>query len=157
MSDMRQQTPTTGSTRVPRQRGTEVPAEPTAWAGWVAFGAMMMVALGVFQAIAGFVALFKDQYYVVPTKQLVVQVDYTAWGWVHLAIGAFALAAGIGLLAGASTWARVLGVVVALASALVNFAFLPAYPLWGLIMITLDVLIVYAIIAHGSELKALRD
>ena len=152
MSDMRQQAPTTGTTGVPQQRGREAPPEPTGWTGWVVFGAMMMILLGSFQAIAGLVALFDDGYYLVSPNGLVVNVDYTTWGWVHLIVGLVALAAGFGLVRGAM-WARVLGVAVAGISAIVNFAFLAAFPFWALTMITIDVLIIYAIVAHGRELQ----
>lgn len=153
MSDMRQQAPATGTARVPKQRGHEGPPEPTAWAGWVLFGAMMMILLGAFQAIAGLVALFDSGYYLVGPNGLVVNVDYTAWGWVHLIVGVVALAAGFGLMTGAM-WARVLGITVAVISAIVNFAFIAAFPFWAITMITLDVLVIYAIAAHGRELQA---
>lgn len=152
MSDMRQQAPATGTTRVPQQRGKEAPPEPTAWAGWVLFGAMMMILLGAFHAIAGLVALFNTGYYVVPSANLVVSVNYTAWGWAHLILGLVALAAGFGLFTG-QMWARVLGITVAVISAIANFVFIPAFPLWCLMMITLDVLVIYAIAAHGRELQ----
>jgi hypothetical protein len=144
---------TTPSARVPRQRGAEAPSETSGWVGWVLFGAMMMVILGSFQAIAGLVALFDDGYYLVGSNGLVVNVDYTAWGWAHLILGLVAIAAGVGLFTGAM-WARVLGITVATISAIANFLWMPAYPLWALTMITLDVLIIYAIAAHGRELKA---
>jgi hypothetical protein len=152
MSEMRQQTSATGTTRVPTQRGGEATPEPTGWVGWVVFGAMMMIMLGAFQVIAGLVALFDDGFYLVNQNGLVVNVDYTAWGWAHLILGVVAMAAGFGLFTGA-TWARVLGITVALISAIVNFAFIPAYPFWSLAMITLDVLVIYAIAAHGRELQ----
>ncbi len=154
MSDMRQQAPTTGTSRVPQQRGHAAPPEPTGWAGWVVFGAMMMVLLGAFQAITGLVAIFDDGYYLVRSNGLVVNVDYTAWGWVHLVIGLVALGAGFGLIRGAM-WGRILGITVAAVSAIVNFAFISAFPFWALTMIVFDVLIIYAIAAHGRELKAL--
>jgi hypothetical protein len=152
MSDMRQQAPSSATTRVPQQRGREAPPEPTAWAGWVLFGAMMMILLGSFQAIAGFVALFDDGYYAVTSDNLLVHVDYNVWGWAHLALGLVALAAGFGLMTGAM-WARVLGIGVAMVSAIVNLAFMAAFPIWAILMITLDVLIIYAIAAHGRELQ----
>lgn len=152
MSDIRQQSTTGGTARIPRQRGQAAPAQPTAWAGWVVFGAMMMILLGTFQVIAGLVALFEDGYYLVARDQLLVHVDYTVWGWVHLAIGVFALVAGFGLMR-APMWARVMGVVVAAVSAIVNVGFLAAYPVWSTIMIAFDVIIIYAITAHGSEVE----
>ena len=151
MSDTGQQTPTT-TPRVPRQRGQEQVPEATAWAGMVTFGAMMMILLGTFQTIAGLVALFDDGYYKVASSGLVVHADYTAWGWLHLVVGLVALAAGTGLMTGAM-WARITGVAVAMVSAVVNLAFVAAYPVWAVMMITLDVLVIYAITAHGRELK----
>jgi hypothetical protein len=125
---------------------------PTGWAGMAMFGAMVMMLLGTFQALAGLIALVDDSYYAVGSSGLVVHVDYTAWGWVHIAVGVIAVAAGAGLMTG-QTWARVVGVCVALGSALVNFAFINAAPFWALTMITLAVLVIYAITAHGGELK----
>jgi hypothetical protein len=160
MSDMQQETgrQATGATRatgaeVPSEEGPPAPPPPSAWAGWVMFGAMMMILLGSFQVIAGLMALLDDGYYVVGPEGLLIDVDYNVWGWVHLGVGVAALAAGFGLLGGAAVWARVLGIVVALVSAIVNFAFLPAYPLWAMMMIAFDVIVVYAIAAHGRELQ----
>ncbi|HYJ67794.1 MAG TPA: hypothetical protein VEX15_09035 [Nocardioidaceae bacterium] len=128
-------------------------ADPTGWVGWIVFAAVMMFMLGCFHAIEGLVALFDDTTYLVHDSGLVVSVDYTAWGWVHLIGGIILVLAAIGLFAG-RMWARVVGVFAALVSALVNVAFLPAYPIWSAIMIALDVLIIWAITVHGAEMKA---
>jgi uncharacterized membrane protein len=127
--------------------------EMTRWAGWVVFAAIMMILLGAFQAIEGLVAIFDKGYYLVGPEGLVVNVDYTAWGWVHLILGVAAVAAGFGLIAG-NMAARVVGVVVAVLSAILNLAFLAAYPVWSTIVITLDVIVIYAIVVHGRELKS---
>jgi hypothetical protein len=125
---------------------------PTAWAGWVVFGGVMLIMLGAFQVIEGLVALFDDGFYLVRSNGLVVDVDYNTWGWVHTIIGAIGILAGLGLLAG-NMAARIVGVVIACLSALVNLAFISAYPVWSAIMITIDVIVIYAIIVHGRELK----
>jgi hypothetical protein len=167
MSEQTPQAQTTGAAQVPPQsRGQEQisptqatghrmapPAEPTGWVGWVVFGAMMMIMVGAFQAIAGLTALFNSDYYIVTENNLLINVDYTAWGWVHLGLGAIALAAAFGLLAG-QMWARVVGIAMALVSAVVNLAFISAYPLWSIMVITLDVLVIYAIAAHGREMQS---
>jgi len=126
--------------------------EPTGWVGWIMFAAVMMMMLGSFHAIAGLVALFQDSYYLVGKNNLVVHVDYTAWGWVHLVGGILIVLAGVGLLAG-QMWARIVGVALAALSALVNMAFFAAYPWWSAIMIALDVLVIWALTAHGAEMK----
>jgi hypothetical protein len=120
--------------------------------GWIVFGGTIMVLLGAFHAIQGLVALFDDEYFVVGQSGLVVSVDYTAWGWAHLILGLVVAGAGCGLLAG-QMWARIVGVLVAMASAVVNLAFLAAFPIWSALMILFDVLIIWAITVHGSELK----
>jgi hypothetical protein len=117
------------------------------------FAGVIMVMLGTFQAIAGLVALFNDEYYLVTRSNLVVSVDYTAWGWVHLLLGIVIAGAGLGVMVG-QMWARVVGILVALVSAVVNLAFLAANPVWCTIMITLDVLVIWALTVHGKETKA---
>lgn len=129
------------------------PPEPTGWVGWVVFASMMMIMVGTFQVIAGLTALFNSGYYLVGEENLLVDVDFTGWGWAHIILGAIAVGAAFGLLAG-QMWARVVGIAMALVSAVVNLAFIEAYPLWSIIVITLDVLVIYAIAMHGKEVKA---
>jgi uncharacterized membrane protein len=128
------------------------PTERTGWAGWAVFAGVMLVLVGAFQAIDGLIALFKDELYVVRPNGLVVNIDYTAWGWTHLLLGILLIAAGYAVFSG-KVWGRTLGVIAALLSAIVNFAFIPAYPIWSILIITVDVLVIYALIAHGGELR----
>lgn len=100
--------------------------------------------VGVFQAIEGLMALLRSSYYVVGTDQLVVQVGYPVWGWVHLVLGVLLVAVGVGVLAGNAA-ARVTGIVLAALSAVVNLAFVAAYPVWAIIVIAIDIVIIYAL------------
>ena len=127
--------------------------DPTAWTGWVVFAAFMMIMGGAFQAIEGLVALFDDGFYHVTENGLVVDVDYTVWGWTHLLLGALLIIAGMGVLAG-NTAARAVAILLAGISALVNLAFIEAYPIWAVIIITVDVLVIYALVVHGRELRS---
>ena len=127
--------------------------EPTAWVGFVLFGGIMLFMMGGFQVIEGFVALFKEDYFLVTRSGMIVSIDYTSWGWTHLLIGLVAIATGIGVLLG-QMWARVVGIIVAVISAMVNIAFLPAYPIWSTIIIAVDVLVIYALAVHGGEVKS---
>jgi hypothetical protein len=124
----------------------------TGWAGMVVFAGVMLILLGGFEAIEGLVAIFDPGYYLVTQNGLVVEVDYTAWGWTHLIIGGVALIAGIGVLSG-QMWARVVGIVIAAVSALVNVGFIAAYPVWATILVATDVIVVYALAMHGKEVK----
>jgi hypothetical protein len=140
--------PGVGTPRIPAQS----PPEPTGWVGWIIFAAVIMLTVGILHVIEGFVALFEDTYYVVGDRGLVVSVDYTAWGWVHIVAGLIIAGAGAGLFSG-RMWARIVGVLVALLSILLSFTFIAAYPVWGAMLIALDILVVYALTVHGSELK----
>jgi hypothetical protein len=126
--------------------------EATGWAvGFILFAAIMMIMAGVFQALAGLVAIFENEFYV-PTRNYLFQFDATSWGWIHLLVGLLVAFAGWGLLSG-RTWARVVGITVALVSATANFLFIPYYPFWALTIITLDIFVIWAIAAHGGELR----
>jgi hypothetical protein len=123
---------------------------PTAWIGWVYFAGVILLIVGCFNAIAGLVALFHDDYYLVTSNGLLVSADYKAWGWTLLIYGVVQALAGIGVLSG-QTWARVIGVILAAVNALLNLGFLAAYPIWSILIIALDVVVIYALVVHGRE------
>lgn len=115
-----------------------------AWSGWISFAGVMMILLGGFQVIEGLVAILRPAYYLIGETGLVVSVSYTGWGWFHLALGVLVLAAGFGVMAG-RTWARVVGIVLASLSALANLVFIAAYPLWAIVVIAVDVMVIFAL------------
>jgi|1186.fasta_scaffold21729_4 hypothetical protein len=127
-------------------------ATSTRWQGWAFFGGAAMILLGLFQGLFGLIALVDKQYFTVRTNSLLVVSSYSGWGWIHLIGGVLAVAAGLGIVLGGHTWARVLGVVVAVLSALANVGFLRASPVWSLLLITLDVLVIFALTVHGAEI-----
>jgi hypothetical protein len=120
--------------------------------GWALFAITLLVLVGGFQIINGLVALFRSGTYRVGSSALVVDVDYTTWGWVHIGLGVLALVAAFGLTSG-RMWARVLGVGLSMLSAIVFMGFIAAFPALALVVIALDVLVVYAIVVHGGELR----
>jgi hypothetical protein len=126
--------------------------DPTGWTGWIVFASFMMILVGSFQIVQGLVALFDDGFYLVREGGLVIDVDYNVWGTVHLLLGVLLLASGLGVLSG-NLAARTVGVILAGLSALANMAFIGAYPVWSLLVITVDVLVIYALIVHGRELR----
>ena len=133
-------------------QGTRAASKPSGWVGWVVFAGVVMITLGAFHIIDGLVALFEKGFYSVNSSHLVVHVNYSAWGGAHLALGALFILVGFGVLVG-QTWARVVGIALAVISAIINLAFLAAYPVWGVILIALDIVIIYALAMHGGELK----
>jgi hypothetical protein len=126
--------------------------ETSGWAaGFILFAALMMIMGGIFQALQGLAGIFENEFYVA-TRNYVFEGDATAWGWTHLIIGVIVGLAGLGLLSG-QTWARVVGIFLAVLSAIANFLFIPYYPLWSLLIIALDVFVIWALAAHGRELR----
>ena len=121
------------------------------WVGWVYFAGLMMVLLGVFQAIAGLVALFKDEVYAIGPNNIWI-LDFTTWGWAHLILGVIIVCAGMAVLAG-KMWGRVVGIIMASLSAVANFGFIPVYPIWSTLMVVLNGVVIYALVAHGAEAK----
>jgi hypothetical protein len=134
--------------------GTE-PDRVTWWVGWVLFAGIALFTAGCFNMIEGLVALFNRDYYVVGSSGLVVHADVAVWGWTLLIFGAIEAVVGYGVATG-RTWARAVGVVLAVVNAVVNLAFIAAYPIWITMTIVLDIVVVYAIIVHGREARILR-
>jgi hypothetical protein len=128
--------------------------EATGWVGWVGFAGFMMILSGIFQAIAGLVGIFRDTFFLVQnnSNQLLLIHNVHTWGWVNLIIGTIVLLGGISLFSG-SAWSRVLAVLLAMSAAVANLVSISLYPVWSVIAITLSVLVIYAVIVHGRELR----
>jgi hypothetical protein len=120
--------------------------------GFTVFAGTMMIVIGILHAIQGIVAVANDTFYVVG-QEWTFSLDVTTWGWAHLILGAVVAVAGFFVFQGA-VWARAIGVVVAAVSAIVNFAWLPYYPVWGIVVIVLDVFVIWALTAHGRDVLA---
>jgi hypothetical protein len=119
------------------------------WAtGGIVFAATIMLMVGSFQVIAGLAAIFEDEFFVL-TQNYVFDLDVTAWGWIHLALGIALVVAGWALFA-RKPWAGVTALVLALLSALANFFFIPYYPWWSLLVIALNLWIIWSLTRPGA-------
>ncbi len=127
---------------------------PTGWVGWNVFAAVMMLIAGSLQIIYGVIAVVNDTW-VVWGHRADLYVDLTTWGWVHVGVGAAVFLAGLGVMRG-NVLARAVGVLIAALSLIANFLFLPAYPLWSITVMVLDALVIWALTAHGHEMRDLR-
>jgi hypothetical protein len=117
-----------------------------AWAGWIAFAAVIMIVNSLINILQGMVALLDDER-VVATPDAFVLVDLTAWGWALVGFGVVMLTVGGFLLAG-KNWTRIVAVVVIGLHAVVQVVSLGAYPVWSLLMIALDTVVLVALIAY---------
>ena len=131
------------------------PAASTGWAGWAKFAGIILLVTGIFSGLQGLIALIgSDTYYLVARGTLFL-FDVTTWGWWNLLIGVFLIFTGLAVLTGAM-WARVVGVGLTILSAVIQMLLIPVQPWWSLIVIALDVLIIFALIAHGDELRTAK-
>ncbi|MDD7933240.1 DUF7144 family membrane protein [Actinomycetospora straminea] len=121
-----------------------------AWTGWVRFGAVVMVVVGVFGVIEGLAAIVSPTYFVSDTGTVLV-LSWAAWGWVHLVLGALVAIVGAGLLGEAAGWARGAGIAVVGLSAIVHLIMIPVAPVWSIVVIALDVVILYALVTTWNE------
>ena len=120
------------------------------WSGWLYFGGFMMMIAGIFEAIGGLVALFNDQFLVVTTNRI-IGIDITTWGWIHLFLGIILITSALSLMQG-RFWGKMIGVIMATFSIIANFGYVDVYPIWSLLIIAVDVMVLYAIFVHGNEI-----
>ena len=121
------------------------------WTGWITFAAIMMIIAGTLNALYGLIAVINDEW-VVWGNRANLYLDISEWGWAHLVVGLIVLFSGIGLFSGRMI-ARIVAIIVAGVSLIANFFFIPAYPLWAIAVVVIDVLVIWALTAHGSEMK----
>ncbi len=123
------------------------------WTGWIAFAAIVLVLEGVFHLIVGSVALFKEDFFVKAGGEVYL-FNVTAWGLAYIIFGALALFAAASLAKG-NVFGRIFTIIVASFAAVANMAFIPFYPIWSILMITIAVLVLWAVIVHGDEVKTM--
>ncbi len=125
------------------------------WVGWIVFAGFVLLMIGAIDMLQGFVAIIKDEYVVATPKGIAI-VDVTTWGWLTLIWGALLILVGLALLAG-SSWARWAAIVGVFVNAIAQIGFMAnypqAYPLWNILIVALNVLVLYALTAHWRGFK----
>ncbi|WP_018332151.1 DUF7144 family membrane protein [Actinomycetospora chiangmaiensis] len=124
----------------------------TRWEGWVGLGAVLIVVVGAFSVIQGLLALLAPSFFVERGGR-VLALDLAAWGWLHLVLGALVLLAGSSLLSGAGSWAGSAAVVLVAVNMLVQLVWLPAFPLWSIVIVAFDLLVLYAVATTWIDLR----
>jgi len=113
------------------------------------FAAAMLMMSGLSQALAGIAALINDEF-LLRVGGYIYAFDATAWGWIHLILGAALVAVGCFILIGKS-WAFVIGIILAGLNGLLNFLWLPVAPLSAAVLIAIDVLIIWALATNRKS------
>lgn len=124
--------------------------EVSGWTiGLSAFAGSVMILSGTFQVFQGLAAILNDQFFVVGQNYL-YKFDVTTWGWIHLTLGLIIGFAGFSVFSG-QTWARGVGIFLAILSAIANFFYIPYYPVWAIMIIALDIFIIGALASYNQE------
>jgi hypothetical protein len=126
--------------------------ERSPWTGWVIFAAAVLVTIGAIDIIQGLAALLKDEVYLVTKSGLLVTTDFTAWGWTLIIWGVVLILAGLALFS-AREWGRWFAIVALVVNGIVQIAWFPAYPLWSLVAIGLEIAVLYALTAGWKGVK----
>ena len=108
-----------------------------------------MIITGVFNAMEGVVALARNEVYVA-TPRYLFAFDLTTWGWIQVILGIVVVVAGVGVITG-QLWGRVVGITIAALTMLANFAFIPYYPIWSLLIIALNVFVIWALCVYNRD------
>ena len=121
------------------------------WVAWIMLGAVLLILLGCLHVLTGLVALLRPQILATSRAHLLVPIDLTALAWVHLVLGAIAVAVGFNLFRG-RRWARWSAILLACLAILVNFVFIAVYPIWAVVAIAFAAIAIYAVAVHGTEM-----
>ncbi|MEK6437964.1 DUF7144 family membrane protein [Pseudonocardia sp. T1-2H] len=113
------------------------------------FAAVLMLLGGACGVLTGIASIAQDEL-LVRTPQYTYTLNLATWGWIHLVLAVLLGAAGAGVLWGAS-WARPLGITAAGLNIVAHFAFLPHFPIWGLMLIVLNAIVIWALVPYRAE------
>ncbi|MFI8232572.1 hypothetical protein ACIGDI_27425 [Streptomyces sp. NPDC085900] len=124
---------------------------------WVAFAGILLMLSALFNLLNGFVAIFNHGYYskVYSQGNRLLILNYTAWGWIWVAVGIVMALAGLGVLVG-SRAARLTGICLASLCLVGQMIFLPVYPFWSLFTMLVSVLVIYGLLAEPRHVHGTR-
>ena len=126
--------------RAPRPREAEL-------GGWGAFASVMLFLAGTFSVLYGLGAVLNDEAVTVGGNGGVIVWDFTVWGWVHIVLGSAMVAVSVGLFT-VKSWARWGAVAFASINAVTQITIITAFPIYALIVIALDVIVIYQLTAR---------
>jgi hypothetical protein len=135
------------ATAAPRTTPTAVPGREPELGGWGVFAAVILFMAGTFSGLYGLGAVLNDKVVTVGGGQGPIIWDMTTWGWIHIAFGVVLIAASLGLFA-MKGWARWTAMIVATINAIAQLSIITAFPIWALIVIALDVIVIYQLSAN---------
>ena len=119
---------------------------PSVHTGWATFAGVMFLLVGLWNFVAGFAALVRKEYF---DQAAMLYQHLQVVGWVWLGLGVIEVLVSY-LIFTRRPSGRVLGITLAALSMLVWFFTIGAYPLWAMMIVAIDALIIYGLAAHDE-------
>ncbi|MHB8319731.1 MAG: DUF7144 family membrane protein [Acidimicrobiales bacterium] len=119
--------------------------------GWRAFAGTLILLGGVFNLLDGVVALTYKSY----LSNHLLWSNFATWGWILVVFGLLQVLAGLLIFRG-STWAAAFGIVLVSLNTVGQLAFLRSYPVWSVIIIAVDLMVIYGLTAYGSTRREMN-
>lgn len=129
-----------------------VPQPRAAHTGWTAFAGLMLLVAGLVNLVFGFFEIANDYYF---TGDTLAAGYHSLWGWLYVTIGVVLL-----LLAPLVFLHNPVGVFLACVAVVVN-ALCHALgfgqrPVWSIVALVLDALVLYALVTYGVKVQEPR-
>lgn len=144
--------PTTGRTVVTgaHAAGTgERPVKQAVAGGTSIAAAALLLVSGFITLFQGIAAAAEDDVFVAGPNY-VYELDLTSWGWIHIVFGILLILTGLALFTGA-LWARITAIGLVSLSIVANFLWIPWYPLWSILIIAIDIVIIWAVATWNTD------
>ncbi len=110
--------------------------------GWLLFASIMILIGGIFNVFDGIFGFFRSAYWIGKP----IGGSLWIWALVLLLFGVVEILAGLGVMSGQS-WARWFAIVVVGLNLLAHLGAIALYPLWSVVMIAIDILIIFGLTA----------
>jgi hypothetical protein len=122
-------------------------------AGWIVFAGIMFMVSSMLNVIWGIAAVSNSHFFVGNASYILS--DLNTWGWVAIGFGALEALAALSIFRGGA-FGRWFGIAVASFAIVGAMMSIPAYPIWALVLVTIDILVVYGLAAHGGRPELTR-
>jgi uncharacterized membrane protein (DUF2068 family) len=121
--------------------------------GLVTFAGVMLVIAATLNVLYGIAAIDKANFFVNDAKYVFGNLN--TWGWFLVALGVLQYFAAFAIWRGTG-WGRWFGVACASINAILQTLWIPAYPVLAMTILTLDIIVIYGLLAYGGRRRAAR-
>jgi hypothetical protein len=115
--------------------------------GLLTFAAVLFLVGAAFNTVYGIAALSNDDYF---AADELLFGDLSMWGALYLAVAAGQLGAGL-LILSRRPFGAFLGVALAVIHGTIAMLSIAAYPVWTVIVLVVDGMIIYGLTVYGFE------